>query len=262
MPKHSMRNRRAAAQSVVVHSVVARSVVKATEPVPAALQPWTPFIRQIDFPPRFPSGLVRPQPLGAAITTMPWPAAVSAPAPEIEAAKQKPVTPRNKRAPKAKRAKKPGLNTKAKTTAKAASKASKSAKLRVVSPPEQVAGPPEPAILRPRASEPLVSAAAPAPDDRTPLPRAASLAPYRKGGFLALITFWLRDTGRWMTGSKARPKKRTRKTAATRPAPRPNELALLRAENERLRLQLEALMAMRAGGQATKEQDKSLAAVL
>ncbi len=262
---HSVRNRRATARPVVKAPIIKAPIIKAREQAPAALQPWTPFLRHEDFPPRFPSGLVRPQPLGAAITTMPWPAA-PAPALKAEAIKEKPATAKRKRATKVKLAKKPKLKTKAKvkTTAKTAPKVRKPAKLRAIALPE-------PALALPKESEPLVSAV-PAPDDRTPpprsadLPRSAALAPYRKGGFLALISFWLRDTGRWLARGSAKPrgkpKPAARKTAPTPPAPRPNEMALLRAENERLRLQLEAMMAMRAGGEALKVQAKTSAAVL
>ena len=83
----------------------------------------------------------------------------------------------------------------------------------------------------------------------TPLPRSASLAPYRKTGLFGLIGSWLRIATRQATsglaGSVRRPnmKPKARKPAGQFRAPF-DEVAELRAENARLRSQLEALLAL------------------
>ncbi len=83
----------------------------------------------------------------------------------------------------------------------------------------------------------------------TPLPRSASLAPYRKTGLFGLIGSWLRIATRQATsglaGSVRRPnmKPKARKPAGQFRAPF-DEVAELRDENARLRSQLEALLAL------------------
>lgn len=75
----------------------------------------------------------------------------------------------------------------------------------------------------------------------TPLPRSAALAPYRKPGLFGLIGSWLRIAKRQTASGFAGGARRT----AIKPKPHRHrdELAELRAENESLRRQLEALLA-------------------
>ena len=74
----------------------------------------------------------------------------------------------------------------------------------------------------------------------TPLPRSAALTPYRKTGLFGLIGSWLRIATRQaatgVAGSVRRPK------LQANPRPQIDELAKLRAENARLRRQLDALL--------------------
>ncbi len=77
----------------------------------------------------------------------------------------------------------------------------------------------------------------PARGPMRPLPRRRTLAPWRPGGLAAQIGFWLRERSRLLAGLLTPRRSQT-------PAPEA-ELALLRAENERLRLQIEALLALR-----------------
>ena len=74
----------------------------------------------------------------------------------------------------------------------------------------------------------------------TPLPRSAALTPYRKTGLFGLIGSWLRIATRQaatgVAGSVRRPK------LQANPRRQIDELAKLRAENARLRHQLEAML--------------------
>lgn len=88
-----------------------------------------------------------------------------------------------------------------------------------------------------------------------PLPRSVALAPYRKGGLLDLIGFWLRDASRRATarllqgtgGKQESRRKRAWLPTRRRSTPSSDDFAALRAENERLRQQLEALLALQEG---------------
>ena len=99
------------------------------------------------------------------------------------------------------------------------------------SPPHTTPQPSEPASASPSrvAAEPLLI---------TPLPRNAALAPYRKPGLFGLIGSWLRLAAR-------RPKLpvNLRRPARKDGQPR-DDLAALKAENEKLRRQIEALLTL------------------
>lgn len=182
------------------------------------IEPAPPVLRG------FPADVLVPPRRGASLRSVELPAAAVAAAPPKPKRK-----PRPKRPPKPKPAKR-----------------------------HKAAKPPSPpvaqAIPLPRLPEPLtVHAAAPpaaplaplprlphAPPPRgpvRPLPRRRTLAPWRPAGLAAQI-------GQWLLG-------RSRKLAAllaarvADPAPAA-ELARLRAENERLRLQIEALLALKS----------------
>ncbi|WP_140420579.1 hypothetical protein [Novosphingobium sp. B 225] len=144
------------------------------------------------------------------------------------------ATAKPKRKPKAKRPPKLAKRKKA---------AAKSAAVPVIALPNRPeplvaldAAPPS-APLAPLPRLPLTPSIAPAQVPLRPLPRRRTLAPWRPAGLAAQI-------GAWLLG-------RSRKLAALlapRPGHRPaadQELARLRAENERLRLQIEALLALR-----------------
>ena len=73
-----------------------------------------------------------------------------------------------------------------------------------------------------------------------PLPRSAALTPYRKSGLFGLIGSWLRIATRQAASGIAGGMRRPKMTANSRP--QIDELAELKAENERLRRQLEALL--------------------
>ncbi len=91
-----------------------------------------------------------------------------------------------------------------------------------------------------------------------PLPRSVALAPYRKGSFLDIVDmvgFWLRGASR-RAATRLLARKPRKKSARPRlaarpaehqPAARQDEVAALRADNERLRQQLEALLARQEG---------------
>ena len=74
-----------------------------------------------------------------------------------------------------------------------------------------------------------------------PLPRKASLAPYRKGGLIEAIGFWLRTTAR---RAKAKLGASTALARSVEPVTAESEIEELKAENERLRRQLEALLVL------------------
>jgi hypothetical protein len=80
----------------------------------------------------------------------------------------------------------------------------------------------------------------------SPLPRNASLAPWRKAGLFGLIGSWLRIAARQTTTGFAAGIRR-KKRGATGPVPL-DEVAELRAENEQLRKQLQALLALQRQG--------------
>ena len=92
---------------------------------------------------------------------------------------------------------------------------------------------PSPAPLAPPPRRPI---ALPPHGPITPLPRRRTLAPWRPAGLAAQLGQWLRDRAAALS----------RRVAATSAqAPPDVELARLRAENEHLRLQIEALLALR-----------------
>lgn len=97
------------------------------------------------------------------------------------------------------------------------------------------------AALPPSISQPADWPATPAElPPITPLPRNASLAPYRKTGLFGLIDSWLRIAKRQAASGIAAGVRRP-ELKPKPPAPS-DEVAELRAENERLRRQLEALL--------------------
>lgn len=113
-----------------------------------------------------------------------------------------------------------------------------------------------PVILLPDRSEPLVIAA-PEPAviaaARIPLPRSRAVALPGSGGLLGLFSRWLDESGRRVDRFLAqRRRARLARAAAyvpstapaANPSPTPNELDRLRAENEALRRQVEALLAV------------------
>lgn len=139
--------------------------------------------------------------------------------------------------------------TKAKATAKPRDKIAKQRGHPVETPP---------VIALPDLAEPLV-VAVPEPAPVPPpvadlLPRARALALHRPGGFLALLSHWLDESGRRVDRFLAR----RRKSAKARPAvPAPaapvvSEVDRLRAENEALKQQLDSLLAVQ---KATVPQD-------
>lgn len=157
-----------------------------------------------------------------------------------------------KRKPAAKRARKPAAR---KTAApkkparkpaarKARPKASASASARREAATEKLAAAlavklaETPAIPLPDLSTPLArTTAAPV----APLPRKASLAHYRKGGLIEAIGFWLRSAGRRFK-AKLGASKALAETA--KPVSPERQIEELKAENERLRRQLDALLAL------------------
>jgi hypothetical protein len=80
----------------------------------------------------------------------------------------------------------------------------------------------------------------------TPLPRHASLAPYRKPGLFGLIGSWLRLAAR----RPALPTNLRRHSASEKP-PR-DDVAALKAENEKLRRQLKDLLAQQDAERASQ----------
>lgn len=97
-----------------------------------------------------------------------------------------------------------------------------------------------------------LTAAVPAQaDPEVPLPRSVALAPYRKGGLFDLIGYWLRDASRraasrLLSGkTEKQPARRKRGwLSGRRSSPSRENLAVLCAENDRLRSQIEALLAL------------------
>ncbi len=121
-----------------------------------------------------------------------------------------------------------------------------------VVPEELVAAPvallPEPAPIAavvPTARGPVTNTAA-------PLPRSASLAPYRKGGLIDAIGFWLRSKAR-VAAARLSASKALAKRVAPVPAKPKDELTVLREENERLRLQINGLMRLEQAKKARLE---------
>ena len=110
-----------------------------------------------------------------------------------------------------------------------------------VVPEELVAAPvaplPDPAPV----ATAVPPATAPAPVTAAPLPRSASLAPYRKGGLIDAIGFWLRSKARVAAARLSASKALAKRVAPAQFAPK-DELTVLREENERLRLQIDGLM--------------------
>ena len=101
-------------------------------------------------------------------------------------------------------------------------------------------------VTRPPATEQLPKSTVPAaePLPVTPLPRSASLARYRKPGLFGLIGSWLRLAAR-------RPKlPEALKGPARKKDPPGDDVGALRAENKRLRRELEALLALREAERA------------
>jgi hypothetical protein len=107
-----------------------------------------------------------------------------------------------------------------------------------------------PVIALPQRSEPLAlpepaidiaawSALAP-PQPAQPLPRSRAVALHRSGGMLDALAVWL-GTRTWQLW------RRLGRLELRRSAQGNAELQRLRAENERLRLQLEALLALQTG---------------
>ncbi len=211
-----------------------------------------PFLLTGGSSPEFPAGLVTTSLSGAVIAALPWPQGLC-PALEKQGKPARAV-PARKTAPAAKT----GANRKPRAKPPKAPSRAKPASLR------QETG--ETAVHLLQADEPLVRTPSLRPpeqqsaslsDDRAPLSRPASLAPYRKGGVIAVIGFWLRDAGRWLgaTTPRRKPAGRTKKRKPgpimahkpllpVHPAPREESLAELRAENARLRLELEAMLAV------------------
>ena len=101
--------------------------------------------------------------------------------------------------------------------------------------PAGAALPPTPGLPATQAAELLLI---------TPLPRSAALIPYRKTGLFGLIGSWLRSATRQATSGVAGGLRRSK--AAAKPRLQIDELAILRAENKRLRGQLEALLSPNA----------------
>lgn len=79
-----------------------------------------------------------------------------------------------------------------------------------------------------------------------PLPRKASLAPYRKGGLIEAIGFWLRTTAR---RTRAKLGASTALAKSVGPANGASEIEQLRAENAQLRRQIDALLALNEAAQ-------------
>jgi hypothetical protein len=110
-----------------------------------------------------------------------------------------------------------------------------------------------PVIALPHRHEPLTqpgidlaawSALVPRLPPDEPLPRARALAVPRKGGLLVAVADWLGSHTRQLWRSLSGPKRPAPKRRAARSE---DELLRLRAENERLRHQLEALLALQTG---------------
>jgi hypothetical protein len=124
-------------------------------------------------------------------------------------------------------------------------------------PPPVIALPHLPEPLTQQASEPAIdlaawSALAPVPEPVSePLPRARALAVPRGEGLLGALADWLGSQARllWRKLGSARPaRRRFRPQTPLRSARREgDELARLKAENEHLRGQLEALLALQSG---------------
>jgi hypothetical protein len=109
---------------------------------------------------------------------------------------------------------------------------------------------PMPAIPLPQAPEPTAELDAIFPP-RQPLPRHRAPVPYGSGGLLGQLTSWLRDRSRraalLLFPPAAPPKRKVRARERTKLPP--DEVTRLRAENERLRRQLEALLALQAAAE-------------
>jgi len=193
--------------------------------------------------PVLPPDISIPPPMGVPIVSLSLLPIVQA---EAEAAllappAESPPKPRQKAKPKgpAKRAAKPAARkrTRRKPAPRKAVKPKAVASRR---PPAAAKIAEPPAIPLPDLSTPFAEpATAPAP--LAPLPRKASLTHYRKGGLIEAIGFWLRTTAR-----RAKAKLGASKVLARPAEPAGGESTLeeLKAENERLRRQLEALLAL------------------
>ncbi len=137
-------------------------------------------------------------------------------------------------------AKVPTRRKKAPAGAKQPRKAKSAAAARQIGAPrpsgQKVTTPP--AIALPHLAEPLVT-----PDPavaQRPLPRHRALAPQRPTGLAAQIAWWLQGRAQTLSRLLAPRRKPVRRAAGQSP-----ELVRLRQENERLRAQLEALLALR-----------------
>ncbi len=120
-----------------------------------------------------------------------------------------------------------------------------------------------PVIALPHRDEPLTepaidlaawsALAPPQPDPAPALPQNRALAPYRSGGLLVAVADWLGSRTQQLLRrlgehQRSAPQRTIRLGLTLRRRARPeDELQRLRAENERLRHQLEALLAMQSG---------------
>lgn len=138
--------------------------------------------------------------------------------------------------PKAKAKRKPRPKRPGKAARKAPAKLAEVPVIALPARPEPLVAleaSPSPAPLAPPPRRPI---ALPPHGPIAPLPRRRTLAPWRPAGLAAQLGQWLRDRAAALT----------RRVAATSAlAPPEVELVRLRAENERLRLQIEALLALR-----------------
>lgn len=219
-----------------------RNHLAAAPPVPTA-RPALPPAQAPAFllraPQAFPADVIIPPHRGAVTQELAAPAAAAPEPPALFAVPEKPAAPPRKKKAAAKR-RKPAKRVRA-VKGRGAKKTGTATPSAAVAPTHG-----ETIFAMPPLAEPLVDDRTPMPREVQPLPRSRALARPPRGGMLGAIAQWIGSGLIWLIESGPRPapakgmapRQRAQQRAST------DEMARLRAENENLRLQLEALLAL------------------